>query len=245
MDTCPYCGQPWRAEIVEAWTTHEFLLDSCCESGLALAVDDLHSSARHRQHRRGLDRRPVPGWAAKSLAEVGAQGVAADESGLWLDHRIRVEPCTFSVARSFVLGHHRHCGPPVGHLFSGAIHNGPTRIGVVMVGRPVARMIDYRSTCEINRLCINPHLPGALTRNAASQLLAWACREAALRGYSRVITYTRAEETGASLVASGFHRETMTRPDRWGRPSRPRQTPATGPKWRWARTLSPAHAQNP
>lgn len=234
---CPYCHDDWHASLLEAWSDHEFMLDACCEGSQAEAVAELLEAARSPEHRRGRRRASPPDWIAEDLAAIGAVGFATGPCGVWLDYPTHVEPCSLSRAQAFVLTRHRHCRPPVGHRFSGALFNGITLVGVVMVGRPVARMIDHSTTCEINRLCIDTGLPEPLRHNGASQLLAWACREAAHRGFSRVITYTLPEESGASLRASGFAANGLTRGGRWGRGGRLRETHNAQPKRRWVRDL--------
>ena len=69
-----------------------------------------------------------------------------------------------------------------------------------MAGRPVARAFDDGFTLEVNRTCT---LGG---KNANSMLYGavWRCGKA--MGYTRVLTYTQADETGASLRAVGWVR---------------------------------------
>lgn len=59
-------------------------------------------------------------------------------------------PLTLAEANAFVAEHHRHHKPVVGH--KGAV-NEDKIIGVVIVGRPVARMRDDGLTLEVTRLC--------------------------------------------------------------------------------------------
>ena len=135
--------------------------------------------------------------------------------------------------------HHRHHGPPCGWRFGVAVYNGPKRVGVAVIGRPVARMIATKEpgTVEITRVCTwgDPRL----RRNAASKLYGAACREAKRRGFDKAITYTLADvEDGASLRASNFVEEARTKGGSWNRPSRAREDKApTGAKIRWSRTL--------
>ncbi len=71
-----------------------------------------------------------------------------------------------------------------------------------MTGNPVARAFMGRGIVEMNRLCVRRDVPAALRWNAASLLYGRAAREAERRGAQRIITYTRADETGVSLHAS-------------------------------------------
>jgi len=73
-------------------------------------------------------------------------------------------------------------------------------VGVACAGRPVARHFDDGLTIEVNRSCTD----GA--RNANSMLYGAVWRAAKAMGYRRAITYTQAEESGASLRAAGWVR---------------------------------------
>lgn len=113
---------------------------------------------------------------------------------------LEVRPITFKAACAFVTKLHRHNKPPVGHKFSIALYEHEQLVGVAMCGRPIARHEDDGRTLEVNRTCTDG------TPNANSMLYG-ACRRAAWAlGYLRVITYTQADESGASLRAAGFVR---------------------------------------
>jgi hypothetical protein len=71
-------------------------------------------------------------------------------------------------------------------------------IGVAMAGRPVARHFDDGLTLEVNRTCTDG------TKNANSMLYGACWRAAKAMGYVRMVTYTQADESGASLRAAGF-----------------------------------------
>jgi hypothetical protein len=112
-------------------------------------------------------------------------------------------------------------------------HNGPTTIGAkfcvgvatddgVLVcagiaGRPVARHYDDGDTIEVWRVSSDG------THNTTSMVYAALTRAAFALGYRRVITYTQADESGASLRAAGW-KVIAQRPPRkgWSAPSRPR-----------------------
>ena len=116
--------------------------------------------------------------------------------------------------------------------------NGPDLVGVAMVGRPVARMIDASTTVEVTRLCTRRDVSG-LTWNACSMLYAAAAKEAKRRGYLKIISYILEDDPGTSLLAAGWEREAKTRGGSWNRPARSRSDAApTCPKWRWAKRLS-------
>lgn len=123
------------------------------------------------------------------------------------------------IAKRLVKRLHRHSHKlPCGHLFSLAlVCDGEIR-GVAMVGRPVARRLDDGSTAEVTRLATDG------VQSGCSQLYAACVRMARKAGYSRVVTYTRTDESGTSLRAAGWVATPMhTKPRQWNQPSRPRE----------------------
>src|SRR5208283_4467922 len=98
-----------------------------------------------------------------------------------------IVPMTLAEANAFVEKHHRHHKPVPGAKFCvGAWED--IIVGVAIVGRPVARMIDDGWTLEVNRVCTDG------TKNANSMLYG-ACRRVTFAlGYCRLVTYTLSEE---------------------------------------------------
>src|SRR3990170_4473889 len=109
---------------------------------------------------------------------------------------MEVTPCTLKEAMRFTDEHHRHHKAPQGGLFAIGLSKGENVIGVAIVGRPVARMLDTGYTAEITRLCVLEN-----HRNACSKLYSACWRAARAIGYKRLITYILVEETGVSLTA--------------------------------------------
>jgi hypothetical protein len=130
--------------------------------------------------------------------------------------RLGLQPITFKEACEFVRTHHRHHQPPVGWRFGLACNNGVKVVGVIMVGRPVARHLDNGFVAEVTRCCTDG------TRNACSMLYAAAWRAARALGYQRLITYTLASEPGASLRGAGWKCLYEVRGRSWSCSSRPR-----------------------
>lgn len=82
-------------------------------------------------------------------------------------------------------------------------------VGVAVASHPLARMLDRdRFLLEITRTCTT----GA--KNANSMLYGAVARAAKALGYRRLITYTLAEESGASLRAAGWTLESVRAPTR-------------------------------
>jgi hypothetical protein len=117
--------------------------------------------------------------------------------------RLRLAPTTIQAAKVFVQHYHRHMPPPQGALFAVAVEKGGTIVGVAIVGRPVAPALQDGRTVEVLRLATDG------THNACSFLYGRCRRAAAALGYERVKTYTRQDESGASLRAAGFEQEAL------------------------------------
>jgi tRNA A37 N6-isopentenylltransferase MiaA len=125
-------------------------------------------------------------------------------------------PIDFKEACEFVRRHHRHHKPPVGHKYSIACYDGEKIVGVAIVGRPVARMLDNGLTLEVVRLCSDG------TKNVCSMLYSSAWRAARAIGYKKLITYVLKSEGGHSLKASGWKLIGEAGGGKWSRKNRPR-----------------------
>lgn len=142
---------------------------------------------------------------------------------------LRLVPLTLGEANELVRRWHRHHKPVVGHRFSIGVADGDELHGAVIVGRPVARMLDYHTTAEVTR-CVTDGTP-----NACSMLYAAAWRAWRAMGGERLITYTLASESGGSLKASGWRvlYQTQAREKGWDVPSRPRTSGPQEAKTLW------------
>lgn len=135
---------------------------------------------------------------------------------------MNVVPITLRQACAFVQAFHRHNKPPAGHKFSIGVAKGGVLLGVVIVGRPVARHFDNGKTLEVNRSCTT----GASGANSMLYAAAW--RAAKAMGYSRLITYTQGGESGASLRGAGWVRvRNIAARGGWDTPSRYREDKGT------------------
>lgn len=134
-----------------------------------------------------------------------------------MSERLRHGRVEFATAADFVSLHHRHHTPPVGHLFSIGAFRGEQLVGVVIVGRPVARRRDDGLTAEVTRLCVLDAEP-----NACSFLYGKAAKAALAMGFKRIGTYTLKSEPGTSLRAAGWTLISETPGKSWSVPSRPR-----------------------
>lgn len=148
---------------------------------------------------------------------------------------LRVVPVGWADVRAFINDWHRHHKPPPGHkLALGVANDNDVLVGVATLGRPVARCLQDGLTLEVTRTATDG------TRNANSMLYGAAWRAAKALGYRRLITYTEADESGASLRAAGW-RVIAERPPRrsWDTPARRRDASTYRPV---SRTLWEASA---
>jgi hypothetical protein len=132
---------------------------------------------------------------------------------------VKVIPLTRDAAKEYVRKNHRHNKPPTSHKFSlGLLGDGGELVGVLVAGLPVARWFDDGLTLELTRVCTDG------TANACSMLVGAARRAAAAMGYERIVTYTQAEEGGASMRAAGMVRDAELEPrGSWAKDSKQRQ----------------------
>lgn len=130
--------------------------------------------------------------------------------------KLSIVPIFQSEAFAFIEQFHRHHKKPVGSMFQLALSDGEKIVGVVVVGRPVARRLQDGFTAEVTRLCTDG------TPNACSALYAAAWRVAKNMGYRKLITYILSSETGTSVKAAGWKLIGERGGGSWSVPSRPR-----------------------
>jgi hypothetical protein len=141
-------------------------------------------------------------------------------------------PLTLREANALVTQWHRHHKPSRGHKFSIGCAVDGHLVGAVLVGRPVGRGVNWRTTAEVNRLVTDG------TPNACSFLYARAAAAAKAMGYQVIQTYILASEHGSSLKAAGWTQVAKVRGRAWIHTSGPRRRdqPETD-KTRWERRL--------
>jgi len=144
---------------------------------------------------------------------------------------VKVVPITIKDANKVVGDHHRHNAPTGGGKFAiGAEHDGKL-VGAVIVGRPVARLLDKVGAAEITRLVVTPDAP----RNTCSFLYSAARRVWQAMGGQKILTYTLQAESGDSLRGAGWNKAADCKPTSWMRPNRTRkhQDVYQQAKFRW------------
>ena len=142
---------------------------------------------------------------------------------------LELQPITLKESNEFIKKHHRHHLPPQGWKYGIAVNNGKKVVGIITVGRPVARHLDNGLTLEVTRCCTDG------TKNACSMLYGAAWRAGKALGYKKMITYTLNDESGSSLKGSGWVVTAETQGKRsWDTPARRRiNAPTQQTKIRW------------
>lgn len=111
---------------------------------------------------------------------------------------LTIVPITLRAARAYIEALHRHNPKVTGWKFGlGVCDDEGEMRGVLVAGRPVARHLDDGLTLEVNRTATD----GCPHANSALYGAAWRVGQA--MGYRRLITYTQAAESGASMRAIG------------------------------------------
>lgn len=114
---------------------------------------------------------------------------------------LTIVPITLRTARAYIAALHRHNPSVTGWKFGLGVSDDTGRMrGVLVAGRPVSRHLDDGLTLEVNRTATD----GCPNANSALYGAAW--RVAQAMGYRRLVTYTQADESGASMRAIGARR---------------------------------------
>ncbi len=112
---------------------------------------------------------------------------------------IELRPLSLAAANRAVSDWHSHHKPVVGHRFSvGAF--APDLVAAVIVGNPKAQALCDGVTFEVVRLVCSSAAP----KNTATRLLGAAWRASKAMGVLRLVSYTRADETGHCYLAASW-----------------------------------------
>jgi hypothetical protein len=145
--------------------------------------------------------------------------------------RLTLCPMTHREAIAYIETHHRHSVPPRGMVFALGAALNESLEGVAVVGRPVGRGLQDGWTLEVVRLCTPSE---DAERNVCSFLYAASWRATRALGYRRLVTYTRQDEAGTSLIAAGWRAVGEVKARSWDTPSRPRDDrDERVPRLRW------------
>ena len=147
---------------------------------------------------------------------------------------MHIRPLTLKQANAAISEWHRHHKPVQGHRFSIGCYDGERCVGVCVVGRPVARMVEQYEVAEVTRLATDG------SRNACSMLYAAAANACRAMGFVSIQTYTLPEEGGSSLRGAGWVCEGETGGGDWsngGTRERRRDQPEQK-KLRWRKALN-------
>jgi len=135
-----------------------------------------------------------------------------------MDGKLELIPCTLREANDFVTNFHRHNGRTTRDSGKWAVACGNEDVGLVgvaIVGRTLARMLDDGYTAEVLRVCTRDEAP----KNAPSMLYGACWRAWRAMGGRKLITYTLPSESGSSLRGAGWRVVGETKPGPWSRPN--------------------------
>jgi hypothetical protein len=107
---------------------------------------------------------------------------------------MELQPIRYKEACDFIWQHaHQHV-PEQGWKFGIAVNDGEKIVGVITVGKPVARYKDDGWTLEVTHCCTDG------TKNVRYKLYESALKATKAMGYKRLITYTLISESGGNKV---------------------------------------------
>jgi hypothetical protein len=146
-------------------------------------------------------------------------------------NKLTLCPMRHAEAKQYIETHHRHSVVPLGMVFALGAAVGESLEGVAIVGRPVARALDDGWTLEVLRLCTPSE---DAWKNVCSFLYAASWRATRALGYRRLVTYTRQDEDGTSLLAAHWRIVGEVTARSWHTPTRPRDDrDKRVPRFRW------------
>ncbi|MBC7106845.1 MAG: hypothetical protein H5T97_13010 [Firmicutes bacterium] len=151
---------------------------------------------------------------------------------------LEVRPVPFRIARAFVERFHYLGYAPWGARISLGVWHGDRLVGVMLFGRPSARLEDQRGTLELTRMVLLDECP----RNSESRALGLAARWIRRRmpEIRRLISYADPARghKGTVYLAAGWRFVGRTSGGRWSCPSRPgRRDASPGPKLKFEKVF--------
>jgi hypothetical protein len=144
--------------------------------------------------------------------------------------RLALVPLGLREANRFVGIEHRHLSAVIGCKFALGAEVGGKLVGVVIVARTTAAGLHSPLRAEVTRLATDG------TFNACSFLYQRAKRVCQAMGYTSLKTYTRTDESGASLRAIGACCEAELKARSWAKSNRKRtraDQSEPAPRLRW------------
>lgn len=151
---------------------------------------------------------------------------------------MKITPLTLRAANDFVEKWHRHSARTNndGGKYAIGLECDGELVGVAIVGRPNARLLQIPGSAELLRLCTSPTAP----KGSESKLYARAKRIWQLMGGTTIHTYTLKKESGDSMRGAGMKEPAAdVAIQQWNRKNRPRAERQIyeEPKVRWTEQL--------
>lgn len=151
---------------------------------------------------------------------------------------MKIVPMKLREANDFVEKWHRHSSRTNndGGKFAIGLEDDGQLVGVAIVGRPIAQLLQIEGAAELTRLCVSDRAP----KGSGSKLYSRAKRIWQLMGGTTLHTYTLSKESGASMRGAGLAEPVAAvKKQQWNRKSRPRaeRDIYEEPKVRWTENL--------
>lgn len=133
-----------------------------------------------------------------------------------------VEKILYRTAKRFISQYHYLGYAPPGCRFALGVFVGRTLVGVMIFGRPVARLEDQDTTLELTRMALIPNTPKNSCSKALSLAEKWIKQNHP--EFTRLIAYsdTEQEHKGTIYKAANWKETGKTQGHSWSCPSRRR-----------------------
>jgi hypothetical protein len=118
---------------------------------------------------------------------------------------------TLKQANQAILDWHRHHKPVLAARLAVGAYVAAELQGVAVVENPRAAPLNDGKTWEVTRLSVREDAE----KNVASRLLGACWRASKALGIERLVSYTRADESGHSYLASGWTRAATVKGREW------------------------------
>ncbi len=151
---------------------------------------------------------------------------------------LALRPITIAAALKWCRATHRRLPKLQGGMWAVGVERDAALVGVAIVGRPTARLLDDGRRLQVLRVAVlaGDVSDGGGHKGANSMLYGGVARAARAIGCRDLFTYIHDDEPGTSLRAAGWILDEAFESDggEWSRPSRPRAaTVEAGDKRRW------------
>lgn len=147
-----------------------------------------------------------------------------------------VKPISRKIAHNFILIHHYLHYSPASDKFRLGVYSNDNLFGVMIFGRPTARLEDQEDTLELTRMCLLPSSKNSESR-ALSLAEKWIKKNMPVK---RLIAYADSSRHQGKIYLAANWVEILRHDKKqtWDRPNRKRRQDTGGPKIKFERLLN-------